>query len=71
MSFRRVKAIMEQRIEEVPESAPWDDREFQEFAMQEQITDFPNQGMQLPANEFPSDDNNENQNQLHLNYHEH
>lgn len=49
----------QQLAEEVPFPDPWTDAEFEVFAMQEPLP--PNQGFQLPAEEFPSDDNNENQ----------
>lgn len=64
MSFRRVKAIMSDPVRP-PEA--YNDSEIEAIRCQEPITDFPNEIYQLPAFEFPSDDNNENPNQLHLN----
>lgn len=50
--------------------SPLTDSDIENLYRQEPLP--PNQGFQLPAEEFPSDDDqNENQNQPTLNYHEH
>jgi hypothetical protein len=60
--FQRVKRIMEMETE-IESPAPWTESEFQAYAGQEPLP--PNQGLQLSAEEQPTE---ENQNQLHLNY---
>lgn len=52
--FQRIRRIMSLQPDFEPLPAtPWTDDEFEAFARQEPLnpTDFPNAGMQLPANE--------------------
>jgi hypothetical protein len=64
-AFQRVRRIMEQPIRP-PE--PLTDTEVEALMWQSPLQpEIQNDIFQLPANEeFPQDDNNENQNQLHL-----